>query len=1025
MLRLALVVVCLSSNLIIIEGQNNLDAWTSIGPERGLSDRTIKDIIRDHYGYLWIATRNGLNRYDGLDIVSYTTNPKSQTRINSKNIKKIAAGTADEILVQYEANRRFIDVITPEATVAHRLYFNEEQGVTGLVEYIELNHRTGRHHVLVSHGDTLTILKLNQELTLEPLLSLDFEKKDHANYRLMSDPRGTYWINDDQEGFINFDSLGRPLSKISYDTLGVDKDVGLANIFHRDRLGRFWLSFSDTPGLWEYNEAAALFKPVDDDEISTKRYYTNLWEDALGNVLIAQKTRKQDFRTYLHLFKSDDAALPYDHVLMEDVVLNVVFSRDFERLIFLGTDSGVKKVNLTKKHVKTFLTSQAPRESSVSLRGITATSDGKIVIGRNIGDWFQYDPVSESIKTIEIDLKYSNGAQFYPSPKQLLTDHDGNIWGSGHSFYGGQLIRYQPSDSSFVSYETGYRIQSMIMGQDSQIWIVTGGDGTDGDLSWFDLGNKSLHHYFNADQTKPLQGTSPTYLYQSRDGIMWVGSTTGIHRISIPDGQSQVISSSPDEYDGLVSNLIYCITEDQEGNLWIGTDAGVNIYDPVTESFSHYNVKDGLADNNICGILEDGKGNFWLSTYGGLSYFDRQLNSFRNFGKADGFSHNRFNRFSFYSDTLSNMYFGGVNGLNVFNANDLLERDLDAPILLSEVSYYDKEEGAIVQHLHNLQNLSTVRLAASNRYFRCRFAMADYAYPQLNRFRYKLDGQDIDWNYIGTQNELTFNNLTAGDYVLRIVGTDRNLNLSSREFSLNIRVEEYFYRKSWFVAFCIFLILLAIYLYHRIKLQQAINMERLRTKISSDLHDDVGGVLSGLAMQTELLEYSAKDSDKPKLKRISEMSRNAMAQMRDVIWATDARKDKFEDLLIRMKEFAAEMLFPKRIICEFKVENIYKEKKIPVQVRQNLYLIFKEAITNVAKHSDATQVLVNFTKEGSRFKMTIRDNGQKKDLNGKTISSLNGSGLKNIQMRAKHINADLKIRKERGYEIELAMKTFI
>jgi len=158
------------------------------------------------------------------------------------------------------------------------------------------------------------------------------------------------------------------------------------------------------------------------------------------------------------------------------------------------------------------------------------------------------------------------------------------------------------------------------------------------------------------------------------------------------------------------------------------------------------------------------------------------------------------------------------------------------------------------------------------------------------------------------------------------------------------------------------------------------------------------------------------------------MSRNAMAQMRDVIWATDARKDRFEDLLVRMKEHAAEILFAKGISCYFNVRNINVEKKIPVQIRQNLYLIFKEAVTNIAKHSDATRADVKIYKDGSKFEMEIKDNGSS---NGSDLlivdekSSVNGSGLKNMALRAKNINADFDINKQNGYAIFVSMKTFV
>ena len=973
--------------------QNELSGWTEIGAEEGLSDRTIKDIIRDHSGYIWIGTRNGLNRYDGLNVVSYTNDPNSATRINGKDIKAIAARQSGSILIQYEANRSFIDVLHQNNTIAQRIFFNEENGVPGVVEYVELNDKYGEVHLLVSIDSALAVVRLNEALTFDTQVTFnDYSKRASSTYQMLTDQRRSYWINDDKVGLLNFGADGDWLSTITYDTLGLSPSAGSVEIFHRDKLGRFWLTFENARGLWEYNEAASLFKPVLGDTSSTLvNFYPGLWEDAQGNVIILERNAQQAQQLKLHLIRSDDAWTSYSDILIETPSINTMYSQDFERLIFIGTNSGLKKVNLTKKHVRTLVASENPRDWAVSLRGITSPVIGQIFFSREKDTWYQYDLDQNQVSTIDIDHQYSNDTEFLASSKELLTDHNGNVWGCRYSTdYGGQLLMYNPIDSSFEYYGHPSRIQSMIIGQDSNIWLVAGTEEIESRLIKFDLKHKTFHNHLNDDNTNPLKDVQPTFLYQALSGVYWIGSTSGLICVDPRETHHTKYKFSPDNYYGLRSDLINCIAEDRTGDIWIGTDQGVSIYNVQDESFSFYDVSDGLVSNHVMGIIEDDKGNFWFSTRDGLSYFDREQTSFRNFDVSDGLSSNHFNRFSFHKDSLGNIYFGGVNGLNMFNPNELLERDLDAPILLSEMSYYDKEEDAIVQHLHNLQGLKEVRLAASNRYFRCRFAMADYAYPEENRFMYQLEGRDVEWTQIGSQTELTFNNLAAGDYILRIVGVDRNLNQSSATFEMPIKVEEYFYRKSWFLAGCIFFVLLAIYLFHRIKLQQAINMERLRTKISSDLHDDVGGVLSGLAMQTELLEYSAKEQDKPKLKRISDMSRNAMAQMRDVIWATDARKDKFDDLLIRMKEFAAEMLFPKRIQCTFQVANIYTDKKIPVQVRQNLYLIFKEAITNVAKHSNASKVAVSFSKEGSRFSMSIRDDGTHRPDNGTPISSLNG-----------------------------------
>jgi signal transduction histidine kinase/ligand-binding sensor domain-containing protein len=1009
-----------------IYGQSDLGVITQISLEQGLSDRTIKDIAKDRYGYIWIATRNGLNRYDGLQIVNYDNHPRSQTRISFKDISKILCRKDGSVVIQYENNRRSLDVLGSASTQAQKLFLNRENGVLGQVEKLLLEKNTGELYALVTKDSSLIVQRMNKAHRFDSIFTLKgYVARPSSLYNFLMTERGMVWLSDNQTGLILSDTFGNIHSTFSYDSLGLTEEAGLANIFYQDRQGRVWLGFENAPGLWEFNDAAGYFTPFQLE--SEPGMYHKLWEDGLGNVMIATDSAR--LITELYIVSADDAVNTFDQLLNQEQIINVIFSDDFERLLFVGTTSGVKKITLTKKRVRRLLTANSNGSAThqgESIRGMVELPDSSVVIAGGGDRWYRFNARRDSMSLIDFQLPHDREVSYCDCSRQLVYDGEGGLWGTRFSSdFRAELIKMDISDSSFNSYYFPLKIQSLILGQDAMIWLVSGELDDENRLSSFDRHKKVFRHYFLPDGTNPLRDFRATYLFESADQTKWIGTTTGLIRIS-NEGEMKVFQFS-DNYHGISSNVIHAIAEDSQHRIWVGTDGGVNIYDPNStneDEFIYYDTRDGLPDNNVCGIIEDANGNMWLSTLNGLSYFDLSLRSFRNFGAVDGFSHVEFNPYSFYKDHHGNILMGGINGLNYFNPNELLERNLDAPILLSELSYYDKIEGAIVENLHNLQEIKEVVLPASNRYFHCAFALADYAYPQLNQYQYKLEGLDIEWNSIGTQNEIRFNNLPAGSYVLKIRGTDRNLNVSSKEFALVLRVNQYFYKKAWFIALCIVVVLLAIYLFHHIRLRQVIEMERLRTKISSDLHDDVGGLLSGLAMQTELLEYTAAESDKPKLKRISDMSRNAMAQMRDVIWATDARKDRFEDLLVRMKEYAAEILFSRNITCNFHVKGILPEKKLPVQVRQNLYLIFKEAITNVAKHSNASRADVYLIREGSQFQMVISDDGTEISENGHT-SSLNGAGLKNMEMRAENINATFSINRDKGFTVTVEMKAMV
>ena len=226
-----------------------------------------------------------------------------------------------------------------------------------------------------------------------------------------------------------------------------------------------------------------------------------------------------------------------------------------------------------------------------------------------------------------------------------------------------------------------------------------------------------------------------------------------------------------------------------------------------------------------------------------------------------------------------------------------------------------------------------------------------------------------------------------------------------------INIQTPFYKTWWFYLLCALTVGGMVYGWLWYRLQQALKIERMRVEISSDLHDDVGTLLAGLAMQSEALELTAPDKDKAKLRRISEISRSAMAHMRDTVWAIDARKDKVENLLDRMREHAEETLTPRDIRFDIQVDNLSLKQNLPTHVRQNIYLIFKEAVTNAAKHTNGDTVTVGLKQSVEGFEMRICDNGQVQEKMYKTT----GLGTSNMQMRAEKIGGRLEISRGNGF----------
>jgi len=225
----------------------------------------------------------------------------------------------------------------------------------------------------------------------------------------------------------------------------------------------------------------------------------------------------------------------------------------------------------------------------------------------------------------------------------------------------------------------------------------------------------------------------------------------------------------------------------------------------------------------------------------------------------------------------------------------------------------------------------------------------------------------------------------------------------------------------WVQSFALLLICGIVYIAVKRKFQLEIKRKeaaaRLRTKISIDLHDDVGSLLSGVALQSELLTYGEEGDKKESLQEISALSRVAMEKMRDIVWAIDSRKDRYENLIDRMRSFAQRSLAAKSIDLEFRVEGINSSNRINAESRQNFYLLFKEAITNIVKHSDASKVNVEFFKEGHNLILDIRDNGR---YNSPIKSD--GLGLINMKTRAEALGGKLLIDHNNGFQVKVTTK---
>lgn len=560
-----------------------------------------------------------------------------------------------------------------------------------------------------------------------------------------------------------------------------------------------------------------------------------------------------------------------------------------------------------------------------------------------------------------------------------------------------------------------------------------------GDTLWMYIWNSS-HFYKYALSSGQLDsvsieknpGVSVSFpfvvndIIQSQDSsTMWLA--TRLDGIVVVNKNGNIIKNYSQKELGTSIEEGICDLFLQGDNLWYGCFDGLgklNIKSGHYTLFKDPVINSDKKQNNriVFSILPDEKNGFYLGTSNGLVYFDTLAEEFMHLDPAHPMAQNEYNRTSAFKDSQGRYYFGTTNGLYSFLPQELdfkSSEDTLRPIRLFNVSIFNGSEKKYRYLSEGLIDLKKLELNASETNIEFSFSVAEF--DKNIYYSHRVVGLNDTWSDYTTDNKILMNSLPPGKYQLEVKASTGANDVKASYYTLDIFMPEYWYRQAWVIVLAILLISGLITLAFRYRFQQKWKrqkeLEKLRVNISSNLHDDVGSILSGLAMQSQMMSYHMDEKDRKPMLELSEMSREAMERMRDTVWAIDARKDKYENLIDRMRDFVEKNLERKNITHEFIVEGVEGKKFINPEVRQNIYLIFKEAITNIVKHADATHVKIIFYQSPEWLRLVIHDNGSEKNM-----TSSDGSGLSNMKMRAEKLHGTIRMEYEEGFKVELKAK---
>ncbi|HEX3168022.1 MAG TPA: triple tyrosine motif-containing protein [Chitinophagaceae bacterium] len=523
-------------------------------------------------------------------------------------------------------------------------------------------------------------------------------------------------------------------------------------------------------------------------------------------------------------------------------------------------------------------------------------------------------------------------------------------------------------------------------------------------------------------------------IFEDSRGVFYIYRFEGGFTTFNPDsGKFKVYHHDASDPLSVGNESCHAWIESKNHLVWFGTSGGgIGVFNPATEKFRTFTTNDGLVQNNVASLTADNNGHYWAGTYGGLSCFIPPNDpfapgckiTFHNYDIGDGLPSNLMNLVSAYCDTDGTMLFGTRDkGMFYFHPDDLKDNEFIPPVYITEFRLKNK---LVSVHDSNsvlpspIEFTKEIRLNYKQNIISFSFAALNYTRPEKNQYKYMLENYDKDWIVTDASRRFAnYTNLNPGTYVLKVKGSNNDGVWNETPTEIKIIITPPFWQTTWFRVLVALAVAAIIYSFYRYRIGQILLLQRIRNKIAADLHDDIGSTLNSISIYSEVAKKDETRRDHA-LTMIGESSRKIIDSISDIVWAINPQNDSFDKIIFRMKSLTHNLLKAKKIDCTFKTDESFSKINLPMEIRKNFYLIFKEALNNLVKYSEATKASVFVTCEGRNITFIIRDNGI--GFNSATIPL--GNGINNMKRRAEEISADLNIESQpgNGTSVQLNLK---
>lgn len=997
---------------IILFAQHMKIPFDRIGKEEGLIPGNVNDIVQDSVGFIWMATENGLCRYDGYSFVYYKNQINNPTSLSYNHVFSLLLDKNGIIWVGTLGGG--LNKFNSKTGKFKRFMFDPQNQNSLSNNNVFKVYRDSKNRIWVSTlGGGLNLfdpqketfkrfVHANDEISISSnMVSAIYEDKFH-NLWIGTYDAGMNLFDEKNNKFIHFHNDEKNKFSLSHNQV-MD--------FLEDDKGNFWVAtFGNGVNLFDrkskkfYNIKNDPKFPIVPDNLNVRKIFEDEESIWVGTYNGLFRFYKKDYS------KVDLYSNPNNPQTINDNKIRSIF-KDRTGVIWIGTivgankfDSMRKKFNLIyfNEDYKSQLDNQNLLPSKFISQKIIWAGPGKNVItksqNRSIKFWGNVETkngfsTNHSINFYLDEKNYLwvgsyNGIHYYEAGKNEFNNVQ--YFDDGSSTQGNNYVRWFYIDKQ------------------NRFWAGT----MVGGLNFYDPQKNIFKKYIhNEADIKTLGDSRVSCVLQDRFGKIWVGTFGGLDLFNEKDESFIHYRLIYNDSTSISNDRVYTIFESKAGDLWIGTYQGLNKYNREKNNFEQFTTSKGLGDNAIYSIQEDNDGNLWLRTNDGISKFDPKKKIFKNFNSSDGLPGLELNGNISMKNKDGKIFFGFANGLISFYPNELYENPFKPKVALTRLTILDEEVkvGEDSPLPKQLNELNEITLSYKDKIIGIEFSALHYAIPSKNKYAYKLEGFLDKWAFVDANNRIAkFSNLEAGKYVLRIKASN-NDGLWSDERILTIIITPPYWETWWFRSLMFIALLLLVFAFYEVRLNKLIDIERTRSKIARNLHDEVGGTLSSIqyfvrAIEKEIQNNNCENTNKY-LNLILESSSDAQEKIKDLIWTVNPEEDGLDKFFIKFHRYASDLLDSKEINYKIELPTEIVNKSISMETRQNLWLICKETITNIVKHSQSKNVMIKFSFNGNNLELTIQDDGIGFDEKQKTYSN----GLVNIRERAQALKSIYKL----------------